>query len=73
LPAYTNLFLAHPNGRADGLKGMYIDSCHDLGEILKKMDVVKERNLYSLRVGMFTTEFDLEMRKVLKQGNQEKS
>jgi hypothetical protein len=65
LPAYTALFLAHADGRADPLKGRYIDSCHDQGEIIKRIDIVREKRLYTLKGDMFTTEFDLEMRKRL--------
>jgi len=31
------VFLAHPDALADKLKGKYIDSNHDLGEILKRI------------------------------------
>jgi len=55
LSAYTALFLAHPDGRADPLKGMYIDSNQDLGEILKQIDVVMEKKLYSLKGDRFVT------------------
>lgn len=64
LPAYTTLFLAHPDGRADPLKGRYVDSNHDLGEILKRIEDVKEKRMYSLKADMFTTENDLKLRKL---------
>jgi hypothetical protein len=67
LPAYTTLFLAHPDGRADALKGRYIDANHDLGEILKRIDVVREKRFYTLKGDMFTTEYDIEMRKRMQQ------
>jgi hypothetical protein len=67
LPAYTALCLAHPDGRADPLKGRYVDSNHDLGEILKRINVVKEKRLYTLKADMFTTEHDLKMRKMFEE------
>ena len=67
LPAYTTLFLAHPDGRADPLKGMYIDSNHDMEEILKRIEVVKSRKLYCLKGEMFTTEYDLQIRKMIEE------
>jgi hypothetical protein len=60
LPAYTAVFLAHPDGRADLLKGRYIDSNHDLGEIIKRIDVVKQEQMYSLKADLFPTEHDRE-------------
>ena len=51
LPAYTALFLAHPDGRAD---------------LLKRIDVVKKKQMYSLKADMFTNEHDIEMRKRFK-------
>ena len=66
LPAYTALFLAHPDGRADLLKGRYVDSNHDLEEILKRIDVVKKKQMYSLKADMFTNERDIEMRERFK-------
>jgi hypothetical protein len=65
LPVYTTLFLAHPDGRADALKGRYVDSNHDMGEILKRMDIVKEKRMYTLKADMFTTERDAGLRKFL--------
>jgi len=62
LPAYTAVFLAHPDGRADLLKGRYVDSNHDLEEILKRIDFVKKGKMYSLKADMFTNEHDIEMR-----------
>jgi len=73
LPAYTTLFLAHPDGRADALKGRYIDANHDLGEILKRIDVVREKRLYSLKADMFVTEYDLRLREILRQREKENS
>jgi len=66
LPAYTAVFLAHPDGRADLLKGRYIDSNHDLEEILKRIDVVKNKQMYSLKADMFTNEHDIESREKLR-------
>jgi len=71
LPAYTTLFLAPPDGRADPLKGRYIDANHDLGEILKRIDVVGEKRLYSQKADMFVTEHDLLMREILRQKEKE--
>jgi hypothetical protein len=71
LPAYTTLFLAHPDGRADPLKGRYIDANHDLGEILKRIDIVREKRLYSLKADMFVTEYDLRLREILRQREKE--
>jgi len=62
LPAYTAVFLAHPDGRADLLKGRYIDSNHDLGEIIKRIDVVRRERMYSLKGDLFPTEQDRKMR-----------
>ena len=67
LPAYTTLFLAHPDGRADPLKGRYVDSNHDLGELLKRIGTIKEKRLYCLKGEMFTTEYDLEVRKLVEE------
>lgn len=67
LSAYTTLFLAHPDGRADLLKGRYIDCNHDVQEILKRIDVVKEKRLYSLKAEMFITEYDVQVRKMVEE------
>ena len=72
LPAYTTLFLAHPDGRADPLKGRYIDSCHDMGELLKRIDTIKEKRMYSLKADMFPTEHDIAMKKKMAEAEAEK-
>lgn len=72
LPAYTAVFLAHPDGRADPLKGRYVDSNHDQGEILKRIDQVREKRMYSLKADMFATEHDVALRQKFAQHEKER-
>ncbi|KAH8929229.1 NAD(P)-binding protein [Atractiella rhizophila] len=53
LPAWTAVFLA--SGKAAKLNGRYIDSNHDIGQVLEHFDDVQKRRLYDLKIDFLKT------------------
>jgi hypothetical protein len=48
LSAWTSVLLA--TGAARELRGRYLDATHDLEDILKQSEIVKEKKMHTLKV-----------------------
>ena len=39
--------------KADALNGRYVNANHDIGEVLKRIDQVNDKNMYTLKADCF--------------------
>lgn len=65
LPAWSCCFLFsskvfspfdETDSKGNELRGKYIDCCQDLGELIKRIDEIKEKRLYILKADIYPTD-----------------